>query len=273
MLALLLIPILVSGYILVAGNLYHHFQLHRHDGQLLYLKVATYGTVSVVIVILFATLTKFFFPDFHPIGKLALLLNIKTIVENNKPGTWLSLISLSSVLLSMIWIGIIYAKNFLLGFLYETTNHESIRHASRMRVLRKVVTSGTLDSMLLDAIENVPKVPVMVTLSSRKVYVGVINGIQEPTENEGPNKHISIFPIMSGYRHKDTLQIEFLNTYKSTLVVHSAATANATKQHKIKYMDIIISVDEISHISWFDFAIFDAVNGSIKQTSKLNINP
>lgn len=61
LIALLLIPILVSGYILVVANLYHYYQLHRYDGQLLYIKVAAHGTLSVVFVVTAAALVKYFF--------------------------------------------------------------------------------------------------------------------------------------------------------------------------------------------------------------------
>ncbi|MBT0647116.1 hypothetical protein KJJ93_29425, partial [Escherichia coli] len=86
-----------------------------------------------------------------------------------------------------------------------------------------------LDSMLLDAMESRPKKSILVTLSSRKVYVGIVNGIQEPTESEAPNSYISIFPIMSGYRDKDTLSITFTNSYPSEVSVSSAATADSKK--------------------------------------------
>lgn len=162
-----------------------------------------------------------------------------------------------------MWVFLVWTKNLVLGFFYETKNHEGILHAKKLRVLRKTISNSTLDRMLLDAMEISPKMSVLVTLSSRKVYVGIVNGIQEPTESEAPNQYISIFPIMSGYRDKDTLSITFTNSYPSEISVQSAATADSKKVHKIKYMDILISADEITHISWFDFSVYDEVNGSL----------
>ncbi|HEE1103629.1 TPA: hypothetical protein R6449_005256, partial [Klebsiella pneumoniae] len=112
---------------------------------------------------------------------------------------------------------------------------------------------------------SIPKMPILVTLSSRKVYVGIVNGIQEPTESEAPNSYISIFPIMSGYRDKDTLSITFTNSYPSEVMVNSAITVDSLKKHKVKNMDILISSEEISHLSWFDFELFEQVNDSIKE--------
>ena len=48
-------------------------------------------------------------------------------------------------------------------------------------------------------------------------------------------------------------------------MVNSAATVDSMKKHKVKNMDILISADEISHLSWFDFELFEQVNDSIKE--------
>ncbi|EQA1632685.1 hypothetical protein [Enterobacter hormaechei] len=263
MFALLLIPILVSGYILVVANLYHYYQLHRYDGQLLYLKVAAHGTVSVVAVVALAGITKFLFPDFHPIALVSESLNIKKTIDSHKTETWLALISFFSIVASLIWVALVWAKNMFLGFLCEKEHHKDSFHAKKLRVLRQTISNSTLDSMLLDAMDSNPKKPILLTLSSRKVYVGIVNGIQEPTESEAPNNYISIFPIMSGYRHKDTLSITFTNSYPSEISVISAATKDSKKLHKVLDMDILLKSDEISHLSWFDFEVYEKVNGSV----------
>ncbi|SSI29298.1 Uncharacterised protein [Klebsiella quasipneumoniae] len=221
--------------------------------------------MSVVFVLSVALITKFFFPDFHPIAVVSETLNVKKTIDKNKVETWLALISIASIISSLIWVFLIWCKNVLLGFFCEKQHHKDIFHAKKLRILRKTISNSTLDSMLLDAMESRPKKSILVTLSSRKVYVGIVNGIQEPTESEAPNSYISIFPIMSGYRDKDTLSITFTNSYPSEVSVSSAATADSKKIHKIANMDILIKSDEISHLSWFDFAVFDEVNGSFEQ--------
>lgn len=64
LLALLLIPILVSGHIMIGLNPYHYFRLHRHDGQLLYLKVATYDTFFLFFTTIIGILIKLFCQTF-----------------------------------------------------------------------------------------------------------------------------------------------------------------------------------------------------------------
>ncbi|MFV9996776.1 MAG: hypothetical protein AB8W37_01505 [Arsenophonus endosymbiont of Dermacentor nuttalli] len=50
--------------------------------------------------------------------------------------------------------------------------------------------------MLLDALEAKPKHRVLIKLSSKKVYIGIISGLSDPdpNEKEEPNKYISFFP-------------------------------------------------------------------------------
>ncbi|MDJ0030302.1 hypothetical protein [Pantoea ananatis] len=257
---------------MVIANLYQFYQLHKYDGQLLYIKVAAFGSFSVMFVVLFAALIKYFFPEFHVIDDVAKAFRIKKLVDDNKSGVWLILISFLSVFVSLVWVALVWVKNLFLGFMYEKNTHEKVSHAVRLRVLRKTVSAGSLDMMLLDAIESHPKQPVLITLQSRKVYVGIVNGILEPTENEGANSSLSIFPIMSGYRNKNDLSVDFTNVYPGEITTDSAATSNSLKVVKLTgQMDIIFSAEEISHISWFDFDIYDQVNNSLKQIQKIDL--
>lgn len=38
--------------------------------------------------------------------------------------------------------------------------------------------------------------------------------------------------------------------------------------NKIKDLNIVVSTDEISHISWFDFKLYDSVNNSVVRRKK-----
>ncbi|MGG4752100.1 hypothetical protein ACLPC6_18660, partial [Proteus mirabilis] len=96
MLALLLIPILVSGYIMVIANPYHYFRLHRHDGQLLYLKVATHGTLCLIASVIIATVVKFLFPDFHLINLIITEFKVTGNKETDRIYAWLIILSFTS---------------------------------------------------------------------------------------------------------------------------------------------------------------------------------
>lgn len=79
----------------------------------------------------------------------------------------------------------------------------------------------------------------MLSLSDRKVYVGKVISMGEPNENKGADQEICIIPVMSGYRDKDNLTINFTTEYNDIE----------------KEIFITISQDKISYATEF---IFDA---------------
>jgi len=56
----------------------------------------------------------------------------------------------------------------------------------------------------------------MLSLSDRKVYVGKIITMGEPNELEGPDQEVTLIPVMSGYRDRDTLSVVFNTQYDET---------------------------------------------------------
>src|SRR5436309_2360287 len=74
------------------------------------------------------------------------------------------------------------------------------RAAARMAVQE---FGGDMSILLHDAAEE--GMPVSLTLHSRKVYVGLVvvpPGLRKPS-------HVRFLPTISGYRHKDTLELYF----------------------------------------------------------------
>lgn len=264
MLALLIIPILVSGYIMMTANPYHFFRLHRHDGQLLYLKAAYYGTLCLIASVASAVIIKLYFPDFHPINEILTKFSISTATPSKDSWSqdriyaWLILLSVCSIAFAGIWVILVWAKNSIKGKKHKDKHklYKKMRQARHAKVLRKTLPTGSFHMMLLDALESSPKKAVLINMSSiNKVYVGVINGLSEPNEKEGPSKYISIYPVMSGYRHKDTQLIYFTNNYPER------------KRDDNDDLRILISSEDISHISWFNFAIYKCTNNSVAKNA------
>lgn len=67
MFALLIIPLLASGQIIISSpyRIKTYFRLHRYDGQLLYMKVATYGVWCLIASICIAYVMKWLIPRLH----------------------------------------------------------------------------------------------------------------------------------------------------------------------------------------------------------------
>ncbi|HGE4103168.1 TPA: hypothetical protein ACGK2H_002551 [Escherichia coli] len=264
LLALLIIPILVSGYIMITANQYHYFRLYRHEGQLLYMKVAALGTYCLVASVIIAAAIKYKWPDFHLVHDMVETFNVTSKPETDRIYMWLLLLSATSICFSLCYVSVVWVKDFLLGCFYKRDIYDQITEAMKARVLRKTYSQGSLDLLLLDAIESDPKRPMLITLSSNKVYVGIINGSGEPTENQGPHQHISFVPLMSGYRNKENLSVTFTNAYPGEIQVKRSAAIRGISRKKVPGLEIMVSIDEISYISWFDFEVYKATNNKVE---------
>jgi hypothetical protein len=254
------------------GDPYHFFRLHRYDGQLLYLKVAASGTYCLIVAVILIRVLENGFPQFNVIRYLLKNFQFTWNYYDDKIYLWLLILSVTDILLAMIWVFMVWVVNIISGLRYKRDIYDSLDEAANARVLRQTVIRGSLDSMLLDAMESNPKKPVLINLSSRKIYVGIINGLEEPTENEGPNSYISFFPLMSGFRDKDTLLIKFTNLYPGEISVKSAPTVKTRKKEIVNDLNIIVRANEVSHISWFDFKMYNVINDSVtKADKKINV--
>lgn len=51
-------------------------------------------------------------------------------------------------------------------------------------------------------------------MSDRKAYVGRVVSMGEPNELDGPDQEIALVPVMSGYRDKDSMQLQLTTVYE-----------------------------------------------------------
>ncbi len=109
-------------------------------------------------------------------------------------------------------------------------------------ILAKVLSDSPLDNILYQLyIERWTK-NVMLSMTDRKVYVGRIISVGEP----GDNKEISLMPVLSGYRNKDTLTVEFTTDYD-----WSSDEVDLT---------LVIRQENIMSATEFDFDEYDRIN-------------
>lgn len=244
MFALLIIPLLVSGYILITTHPYHYYRLHRYDGQLLYMKSATYGLWCFVWTILIAYAIKWQWPSFHLVMLVRDQLDLKLNAPSNERIIgWLVLLSCGSVFLAWFW-GLSVRKlviyrtkiiNRVQGVRFSVTDDENI---VMLRMRQELINDNPMDEMFFDSL--VDRKPILLTLKNKKIYIGIVNALGEPNEKEGPNQHISILPIISGYRDKDTMCVVLKSEYKE---VEDADTS------------IVFPLEEIAQVSWFDMGV------------------
>lgn len=136
----------------------------------------------------------------------------------------------------------------------------------KVMALDRAVGDDHHESMLIEA--SVRKYLILITLSSRKFYVGIVNC---PRFENGKADYLAILPMISGYRDKNTLTTHITSNYKKIYVKSgllnedgtfidyknskgSSSTEQASSQPKVKLEDFrtLIAYSEIQTISYFD---------------------
>lgn len=310
MYALLILPILVSGFICLTMQKKNYWRLHRYDGQYLYLKAAQHGIYHLFIAMVLSFFLKNISLTFsHQIPShlcsftvpysganiidsravqiykeqcnihyymdpaLASILadSIKSIhnkEQNSSANTkirnielaWLICISFMSIA-SAFTISLLtklssYIKNKVAMYIYKQNN------LADLTSMNEIFKDSPLDRIFFYSLLR--KKVVLISLSSRKIYVGIIKSMGEPTESNGTNQEISLMPLMSGYRDKDTLNIMFTNNYNYQ---------ESTKENNLKEnnFEIVIDSSIIETASLFDFTEYEKINTNMNNQNEKNL--
>ncbi|SGZ08228.1 hypothetical protein [Moritella viscosa] len=272
MFALLILPILISGFIVLSISPSEKLKLHRYDGQLLYLKAAKIGLRYFIVITIFSFFMKKISFD---VTIPSVFLNVDTdnefttltidpaLVTHIAKG--ISAITngstISSDILELSWL---LSLSFLtIGSAYFISLVKSLSVKIQNKILKRLYGNSTLSIILLGRIlKDSPidymfyesfaiRKPILISLKNRKVYIGFVNKLGEPSESEAPNQEISLVPAISGYRNKDTQKVVLQNDYSIPEEFDSS---------------IVIKVDEIETVSWFNYGVYQGVNGNINNS-------
>jgi hypothetical protein len=229
---LLLLPLLVSGFLVCLKDPTIYCRLHRYEGQMLYLQVGRYGIYCfLAAMFVTAALAGLFLHDwgvFCPkwaqtndaaspvcfavntdfMGALGQMGQDFDISGKNfsQVGVFLALSGLLT--LAMPGLGAFFTVKILKWQLKASKEEEIAAY-----LLGESVEHSPICSTLFDAF--VDKEEVMITMVDRKVYVGYIMDVGAPTEVTGVNQEILLIPTVSGYRDKDTLKVVYTTDYPS----------------------------------------------------------
>ena len=211
---LLIFPILVAGFVACHIHPVHSYRLHRYEGQYLYLKSAELGLLCFAISLLLGLALHFWFPDQIQIGSSTVRLTLTdatvramTMLSGAKPAdalrmAWfvqLSFLAFAATIVPMIWSRIMLLRRF---GVWE----------SRVHVIGEILEDSPLDNLLFRLSLQRDKYAMLV-MEDRKVYVGKIVNLGEPSATTGMDQDIAIMPLMSGYRDKDNLKVSFTTFY------------------------------------------------------------
>ena len=201
----ILISIAVSGYV-VSDKIYRYkYILPREEGQRLYLRSLFFGFPFFVISFVFSKLLFLFQSlfQFFPI----------IVVQ---PAT-------EGIVIGVGTVGVGYLFSICYNF-FSGDKGKSYHYS-------KAMMSNDFDRVLLRSMKELK--PVIVTLSNRKVFVGIVTmGIEPDT----PDSHLTILPLFSGHRDKDSLQF-FKRTFYFPVLKSLASAKSAEESNSAEIIE------------------------------------
>lgn len=191
-----------------------------------------------------ALLCKQFFPSSTGINFVSIIASFLDGVfakndENLTSYSWLIIISVGTILTAYLWCFFAWIR---LGFGYKS------RESAKANIMYDLLKDSPLDKLLFMA--SIDEAPVLLTLQSRKIYVGYITSLGEPNETEGMDQEITIIPQISGYRMEETLEVEFNTQYNN---------------HDVK-VDLVIRQEQILSATLFDYLAYTTLNPPAEET-------
>lgn len=230
---LLLLPLLVSGYLVCLYDPIVYSKLHRYDGQLLYLQVGRFGITCLLLATIimlaftgavshvwfenfcFATAPQLAFlpqPWCFPISTdflsaLGSVLKQLELVNSEIYGQCVAFAILTGLLtLAMPKLGAQLTYRKLRKDL--STRKKKVIEGY---ILRESVSHSPIGIALVESFAFQQQV--MITMDDRKVYRGFIQSVGAPTEVTGVDQEIEFLPSVSGYRDKDTMKVVYTTQY------------------------------------------------------------
>jgi len=228
--SLLFALLVVKGY-MPAHYTALKYKVARDDGHRFYFRVAYYGILlflvsCIVLSLLYWWLQSYgWFQSAHLLAIEAVRPLMKD--PDKAPGQLaFVLICLGSVALGRI-VPIAFNRLF----------HESIYAAAW-----KSIEDNELEELLMEAL-NLTK-PISITLSSNKVYVGMVLTTPEPRTER---LVIALLPLMSGYR-TETGKVNFTTFYDLVYKDSEGAESDDFK--------LVLPIDKMLSLSFFDVATY-----------------
>lgn len=221
---LLLLPLLVSGYLICLKDPFVYYKLHRYDGQLLYLQVGRYGIYCFLSALLLVGLVSLAVSHSwgshcaNVCGEFCVSLSTDFLGYLGKKATEAHLFTAEKAQLGVFAIlsGFV---TLLMPFIWAKISFYMIKRQSKAEdeaqtivyILRETVSHSPLMLSLVEAFAT--KSEVMISMDDRKVYVGYIQSVGKPTEVVGVDQEVEFLPSVSGYRDKDTLKVNYTTEY------------------------------------------------------------
>ena len=261
--ASLLVSILVAGAIGQTKVPFNFYRLHRYDGQLLHLKVLTSGVFYFSLAATLCLLLNAWQPQLLDLNfnlfLLAehLLTKAKLDHEAVLQGSWIVCLSVATFFVALshvLWVRCLFP--LWLKKIRKLCKSSIDDDSYRLTIYQRIIRDSTLDNMCFESF--LYNKPLLFSLKERKAYVGIIQTMGEPTEKNSANQEIVIFPILSGYRDSNTLEVRFTTAYDIPTESKPAIA-------------LCIKTEQISSISYFDFDVYESTRLQRNTPSSLGV--
>lgn len=224
MATLLILIIGISGYLFVQRHPLSRFKQSKFTGWDAYFHVGSWGVLfsiaSAVVVAMVA-----WFIDLAGYGPYVLAKDASPLAVNALNPMHLALFYWS--VLSCL-LGVVVGK--------VSNSEKNIRLA-----VAHIAVNDELETLLITSLNE--RKPIQVSMGNRKIYVGyALNQIT--CDDFSRQEYISMLPLLSGYRDKDTLSPDFVSDYEEFYKVGSSVDQLAFR--------VILPISDIASAAFFD---------------------
>lgn len=127
----------------------------------------------------------------------------------------------------------------------------------RKEIYREIAEHSAIESILLEALDK--GLLLLVTLKSRKVYVGMVD---EARLNLLDTSTLTLIPFMSGYRDKDTLTYRMEHNYAEHYLSQGITlTSEPLSVYQFRH---VLPFDQIESFSLFNVPTYNLFQETIK---------
>jgi hypothetical protein len=161
------------------------------------------------------------------------------------------------VLLSIDNVTALSLSTFVLTFIASLAYNKYYPN-SKQRALVMAWQKDDMEQLIAHCALNYK--PLMVNLHSRKTYVGIVRHTREP---DPESAHISILPILSGYRTEDELHLKLTHRYDKIISFINKAIKGEAFEEEIDPQDfvIVIPTDSINTMHIFNPDLYLEIDG------------
>ncbi|EGO7252983.1 hypothetical protein IU821_004699 [Salmonella enterica] len=239
MTAFIVLMVLVSGYLFSVNALPVRYCLKRSEGWGAYFFVAAWGVMFFAVgwvVCSVMSYLGYFSVIAHDIGISR--GTIKTLVPLSGGGN-----NSTDDLRTGVWVVFSLAMSWCSGLLMKGWYGKGIR---KYKAIADAARNNPFEMMAIESAAMLT--PLMVTMKSQKIYVG---WAASPSLEYGRIEYLSVIPLLSGFRNKNTLEVKFTTNYRRHY--REYGVVDNVSRMRLDDFRVIIPASEIHNMSFFDF--------------------